>query len=103
MASPLAAEEPTFLLEFSNDVANLHDLTTVERSSVLDHVAVHVCFPEHPMRDSFCVSLIESANQLGERRNYCSVPGTVSFETFRIDQVWINEHRGSHPQFVRPI
>ena len=42
MASPLAAEEPTFLLEFSNDVANLHDLTTVERSSVLDHVAVHV-------------------------------------------------------------
>ncbi len=53
------------------------------------------------MRDSFCVSLIESANQLGERRNYCSVPGTVSFETFRIDQVWINEHRGSHPQFVR--
>ncbi len=44
------------------------------------------------MRDSFCVSLIESANQLGERRNYRSVPGTVSFETFRIDQVWINEH-----------
>ncbi len=31
MTSPLATEEPTFILKFSNDLTNLHNYTTVVR------------------------------------------------------------------------
>jgi hypothetical protein len=43
MATPSATEEPTFTLEFSNDLTNLHNHTTVGDTSILDHVPIHVC------------------------------------------------------------
>ncbi len=55
------------------------------------------------MRGGFYASLIRSANQLCERRNYGSVPGSHLIEWIRIEQVWINEHRGCHPQFDSPV
>ena len=54
------------------------------------------------MLGSFNVSLSRIVNQLRERRNYGSVPGTHFIETIRVEQVWINEHRACHPQFVSP-
>jgi len=94
---------PSISLEQFNDHFHFHALPRVARASAFYNQPVDVCLSVPQMGASNDVLLFQNVDQFCERRNYGSVPRAHCIETIRIEQVWINKHRGCHPQFLSSI